>query len=129
MAVKSTNTQAEALQSVIQDLASMKTMPDADIGFILHIETQVVQYLRSGMDAQQQASNMGGMGMGNQAPPPMDPMMGGGPPEMGGMPGGMGAGAMDPGSINLPASPLASRQGPMMASMPPVDEINRMQTR
>lgn len=124
MALKSQNTMAEAMEKVIKDLASMKTMPDADIGFILHIETQIVEYLRQGFDQASQQSQMGGMGMGSpqQAPPPMDPM--------GMMPTGVPQPGMDP-NIQLPASPLGGRMSMGLPSptAPAVDEVSRMQRR
>lgn len=113
MAVKSTNTMVESLQSLVQDIAMMKTMPDADLQFLLDLETTIIAYMRQQMD-QSMGQN------GNPMAPPAT--MGGGPP----MP------PMPP--PQLPSSPMGGR--PMMAGtvspggaggpMTSPDEIRRM---
>lgn len=123
MAVKSTNTMAEALQSLVQDIATMKTMSDADLPFLLDLETTIIGYLRQGMD-QSMGPNGGPVGQPGGMPggpmPGSMPTMGGGPP-------------MPP----LPASPMGGRA--MMAGtaspgggggpMTSPDEIQRMLSR
>jgi len=90
---RQTNTFGEALQKLLRDLADMKVMPDADLPFIVDIETKVIGKLRSGIDQSVQSGNSSvpvGIGGGPEMampPMPMDPMAGpmpGGPP---GVPG------------------------------------------
>lgn len=119
MAVKTENTMAEGLQSLVQQIAAIKMTPDADLGFLVKLETDILQYLHQGM-AQQQAAATPGM------PSPAQ-QLGGGMPGMG--PGGPGG--MPGGQIQLPAGPLAGRQAmngmsPMSPGAPPTDEIARM---
>lgn len=105
---RQTNTFGEALQKMLRGLADMKTMPDADLPFIIDLETQVVGKLRSPIDQQQGLSQVPGdpsmglaMGMQGQMPPQMG--LPPGPPPGGGVPG------------------LRS-----MPTMPPPDELRRM---
>jgi hypothetical protein len=46
MAARSTNTMAEGLQRLLSDIAQMKTTMDADLPFLLQIETLIVDKLR-----------------------------------------------------------------------------------
>lgn len=66
MPSRSTNTMQEALQRVLSDLAVMKTLPDADLEFIVNLETTVLQKLREPID------NIARAGLTN-APPQMGP--------------------------------------------------------
>lgn len=103
------NTMSEDLSSLMGQLAQMKLTPDADLGFITNLETQILQTARQPTDqlkALQQVQNQMnqpqsagmGMAMGSPAIGGAPPMMGGGampgpamaPPAMAGMPpGGM----------------------------------------
>lgn len=85
---RQTNTFGEALQRMLGDLAQMKVMPDADLPFIVDLETQVVGKLRQGIDGAQQqgltsvpGDPMLGQAIGMQGQAPMPP----GPPP--GVPG------------------------------------------
>lgn len=109
------NTMSEDLSSLMGQLAQMKLTPDADLGFITNLETQILQTARQPTDqlkALQQVQNQmnqpqsAGMGMamgspaqpGMPGPPGMAPT---GPmPGMPGMPPGM-PGAM-PGGMPMP---------------------------
>lgn len=108
---RQTNTFGEALQKLLRDLADMKVMPDADMAFIVDLETQVISKIRSPQD---QAS------MGGQSALPMDPMGGG----MGGPPPGppMGPGAMPPPGPMPPGVPGLRSNPPM----PSGDELARI---
>lgn len=77
MASRSTNTMVEGLQKMLTDLAQMKTLMDADLPFILQIETLIVDKLRDPAQRMQQA----GLLPPGQAPGP-DPSQGAGPPGM-----------------------------------------------
>lgn len=110
---RTANTQAEGLQNLIQEIAKMKTMPDADIAFLTSVETNILQYLRQPI--QQMTGQMGP----NQAPtasPGMPPgqMPQSGPP------------------MQLPSTPMGARgpmpgmAGAMSPGGPPTDEIRRM---
>lgn len=117
MANRTTNTQAEALRGVLGNIADMKTMPDADIGYLTNLETMILGYLRAPFEASQQANGMspagnpsnpamGGMpgAMPGIAPPGMGPSG----PMMGGMPGGQPLappGPRVPGIMNGPSMP------------------------
>lgn len=51
MATRSTNTMAEFLQRMLSDLATAKTLPDADLEFLIGLETTILQKLREPIDA------------------------------------------------------------------------------
>jgi hypothetical protein len=112
MAVKTENTMAEGLQSLVTDIATLKFTADADMEFLIQLETMILGYMKGPMMQQQQQGGMGQMGQGP--------------------PGGMGGGQMQ-----MPASPLATRglmnapggAGPSAPMAPPVDEISRMLSR
>lgn len=117
MAVKTENTMAEGLQSIMQDLATLKMTPDADLKLIVDVETMILNWLKSGMaNAAQQPGGgiQGGMNMG---PGPQDPNM-------------MG---IDPSRItggDLAGRAMMNAPGPMMSSgPPPMDEARRMMSR
>lgn len=85
---RESNTMAEGLQRVLNELVKMKTMPDTDLAFIVDLETEIVDYLRSPTSGQQESgeyapqdSLAGGMGGG----PPMMPMAPPGTPAGGGI--------------------------------------------
>lgn len=105
MAVRGTNTMQEALQSLLQETAQMKTLADADLPWLVELESMVLSKIREPLDAQQ----------GQQGPPQG---MAAGP--MGGMPpgGGMGmpAGQGVPGGGGMQAGP----------QMPNPDELQRL---
>lgn len=63
MATRSTNTMAEGLQSIMQEITSLKATPDADVAFLIGLETTILQKLREPYD--QMAGQMGGAAPGN----------------------------------------------------------------
>lgn len=84
---RETNTMAEGLQKVLNELTKMKVMPDSDLPFILNLESQIVSYLRppeAGGSPDQ--GNLGTMGNAMQT------VMGGG----GGLGGAPGPGMPNP---------------------------------
>lgn len=117
---RSTNTMQEFLQRMLGDLANAKTLPDADLQFLVGLETAILQKLREPVDALAgQTEALGGMEQGQaEALPPMDPAMtgggGGGTP----MPGGVGMSGAG-GGPGLPGVMSAPQ------TIPP-DELRRM---
>ncbi len=108
MAVRSSNTMAEGLQQLMQKITELKATPDADIGWLISLETSVLTKLREGFD-----------GAAGQLPPPPGNAMELGGAEMmgagagmemagatmgGGMPGGPAAGMPGPGGP-MPTAP------------------------
>lgn len=117
MAVKTENTMAEGIQSIFTDIATLKMTADADIPFLIGLETAILGYLKQGSP---QAGQQPGGGMGS--PNPMGGQMPGGMgmPPGGGMPGepphqmpGMGSRVMSP----------SPQMGPQTADM---DELRRL---
>lgn len=93
MATRGTNTMQEALQRLLGDVSQMKTLSDADLPWLVELESMVVGKIREPIDAMKQP---GGPLAGAGGPPPG---MGGPPPGMpAGAPmgGGMNAGAQAP---------------------------------
>jgi len=69
MALRSQNTMAESLQKMLGDVADMKVLPDADLQFLIELETVILQKLRAPIDdIMGQASGQGG---GQQQNPSM----------------------------------------------------------
>lgn len=50
MALRSQNTMAESLQKMLGDVADMKVLPDADLEFLIQLETVILQKLRAPID-------------------------------------------------------------------------------
>ncbi len=83
---RQTNTFGEALQKELRNLADMKVMPDADLGFIVQLETQIIQKLREPEDAAS-ATGQSSLPMGPPSPGIGGPGMGGPPGPPGPPPG------------------------------------------
>lgn len=106
---------AEFLQKMLGDVAEAKTLPDADLQFLIQLETTILQKLRAPIDAL-----MGQMNNGQQQ---VAGEMGAG--------GGAGSlagtqGMMDPSMLPQPAPAgrvTGTRSEP---NMPNVDELRRM---
>lgn len=91
MAKTTGDTMAEGLQKVIQQVAALTSLPDADTNFLMGIQAGIAQYLRDGAQAAAGGSLQLPPGPGAPGPASASPTSGlGGPPP--GMPGGMGAG-------------------------------------
>lgn len=106
------NTMAEGLQTMLGSIATMKALPDADLQFLIELETGILKKLREPVD------NMAGQlqSVGQNGPPP------------GGMPGGPPPGGMPPG---MPMPPMGAPGGaptgmPMGAGAPNPDELQRL---
>lgn len=110
MAITSaTNTQAEALRKILSDISNIKTFPDADLEFLINLETMILQQIR-GQVEQNMAPKDTGMDQGLAAmaanpsmPGSTGPMGPAGPSPMGQF-GGFGGGVpgirQDPGAPN-----------------------------
>lgn len=99
---RSTNTMDEVLVNILRELTVAKTMPDADLQFVVELETMILQKLRAPIDAAAAA-----------AQPMQAPTL---PPDVGMPP--MEAPPMPP-----EAGPPGLRQQP---PMPSPDELQRL---
>lgn len=116
------STQAEELQKMLSQIATTKTKPDADLPYLIQLESMILGKLREPFVAAQ-ASAYGPQ----QAPGGMpNPIMQGPPGAPGGMPQGgpMGLPGGPPASFATPGQGVPGVQG--MGVMPPIDEIRRM---
>ncbi len=103
MAVRGTNTMQEALQRLIIDVVQMKTLADADLPWLVELESMVLTKIRQPVEQMQQP---GGALAQPQGPPPMGGGMAAGSP----MGGGMSAGPQMPNPDELQR--LLSAGGP-----------------
>lgn len=115
-------TQAEELQKMLGTIAGIKTKPDADLPYLIGLESMILTKLREPfVQAQQQAYGqaMQGQGVpGGQMGAPMMP----GPPGSGAPPIMQG-----PGGAGVAPAPGGGVPGLMgMPALPPVDELRRM---
>lgn len=120
---RNTNTFAEGLQKLLQDVSNLKVTPDADLQFVYELETMLLGKIREPID--QMAASQGGQQMPPAAPPmapPMDPMMGGGDP-MAALMGGGGGMPMDPNMGAGGPPPAGLRMNP---GQPNPDELRRL---
>lgn len=108
MAIRSQNTMVEGLQALMQDITSLKATPDADVAFLIGLETTILGKLRERFDT----------AAGQVAPPPGNAMELGGGMGMGPMGGAaeMGAGAgleaIGAGMMGQGAAALGAPGGP-----------------
>lgn len=78
---RSTNTMVESLQNVLKDISQMKTMPDANLDFLVELETMILAFLRKPIEdyMNAQAGGQASPATGNPgqttpgAPPPSGP--------------------------------------------------------
>lgn len=111
---RQTNTASEGLRKLLGDIADMKLADDADLPFLIQLETMVLQHLKQGAT---NALNTSGapVGLGGMSAPP--PGMGGPP----GVPGLMQGPSMPPGGpVGMPAGPAM-----MSGGGPNINELTR----
>lgn len=102
MATRGTNTMIEGLQKLAQDITALKMTPDADVSFLIGLETQVLQKLREPFEA----------AAGQMGPPPGNAV------DMGMSAAGAAAGpSIMPGGGGVPSG-MPGPGGPMPASVP-----------
>lgn len=122
---------AESLSGLLQDVAYMQALPDADLEFLTGLQAQLVAKLRQPIEQAQAAAQAGmaaqppALGSATPPPPEMLPPSAGGPLAVGGLP--MPAG----GPPGLPAGPAGAPPGlpPGLRNgiaLPPVDELRRL---
>lgn len=118
MATRGMNTMAEGLASLMGDIAQMKAQPDADLQFLIELETMILRKLREPVD--NMAGQMAGPGAGPGPVPGMGPGSTPPGPDMGGMPMGPPPGPPrgEPGG-----SPRGMMMGP---GAPNPDELRRL---
>lgn len=94
MASRSTNTMAEALQKLMRDVADMKTLPDADLPWLVQLENMIIERLNRPVEMLQRSGQL----------PPSQPGSAGGPAPQGAgalMGGGLMASAQAPSQDQL----------------------------
>lgn len=104
------NTMSEGLQKLMQDITALKATPDADVAFLIGLETTILGKLREGFDS----------AAGQLPPPPGNAMEMGAGADLAGIGAGMmaqGASAM-PGGGGTPMG-TAGPGGPMPTSPGP----------
>lgn len=109
---RGTNTMQEGLRALLNSITDLKVTPDADLEWLIGLETQVLQKLREPV---QQIMGQTGDALGG---------MQGGPSPMSMSPGGGGAGGP---MGTFPAPPGGGVPGVMSGSpMPNPDELRRL---
>lgn len=91
----------EGLRKINGELSDLKFTPDADVPFLIHLETEILQYLKGPIDnADAQGLSQIPSGPGQPPGPALPPQAGPGPlTPPGGAPGAPGLSA-GPGAIN-----------------------------
>lgn len=108
------NTMAEGLRKIAAQLTDMKFEPDADVPFLIHLETEILGYLKNPTPQPGAAQNPGA--------PQLSGIPAGPPPGAGGPP----VGPLGPGPISPPGgAPGAPGLGAGPAAINP-DELRRV---
>jgi hypothetical protein len=86
------NTMVEALQRIYKSITEAKLVQDADMPFLVQMETMLLDRIKQPVDQMQQQGMFGGAPAPGAMPPGMAPGMNPAPaaPSFGGMGGGMG---------------------------------------
>lgn len=102
---RETNTMAEGCRGLLNQITKMKVEPDADMGFLVDLETKIISYLKAPSPEEAAQAQPPGMDQMNGA---MSQVMGAPP-----MPGG-------------PGGPMPGGGGTPGPGMPNPDELRRM---
>lgn len=110
---------------VLTGLTELKTMPDADVEWIIGIETQIIQKIREPFEQRM------GSGQPPAGPDPTQPAGGmtGGGMDLSALLGGMGPGMPGPPNLPQPAGPpISGMAAPMSGSRPggSLGEVSRI---
>lgn len=109
---RTTNTMSEMLTNMLREISVAKTLPDADLEFLVNLETTILGKLRQPLEAA--AGQMGAVSAG--LPPGQQMEM---PPLM----------PMGPGMVDAPVPPPAGQEVPGLRAQPPgpsPDELARL---
>lgn len=120
---RSTNTMGEVLVDILRQLSVAKTLPDADLEFLVNIETAVIQKLRQPLDQAMGQLPEGAIDPNSLAGPD------GPPPGMGGPPPGMEQMMAQAPVMDAPMPPPPPGPGvPGLRTQPqiPPDELSRI---
>lgn len=119
---RTTNTAAEGLRKLLGDIADMKLSDDADLPFLINLETMILQHLKQGASNALDTSGMNGAPAGLGGTPAPPPGMGGPP----GVPGLMQGPSMPPGGLppGMGIAPGAAPPG-MSPGPPNMNELQR----
>lgn len=118
---RSTNTMAEALQGLLGDISQIKVMPDADLEWLVNLETMILAKLREPIDQ-----------LAGQLPPPGDnPMAFGGSDNMQGQPpmpppAPMPGGGLPLNMLPQPGTARSTGARRVTPGAPNPDEVRRM---
>lgn len=125
MPTRSNNTMAEGLQALLTDLSTLKVTPDADLEFLIGLETLILGKLREPVDnAAQQVPGLNPMAAGGGGGAPMGGPM---PPAGGVPPMQMGAGELE-GMLPAAQPQAGAGVGGLRSTpaMPNPDELRRV---
>lgn len=111
MAVRSTNTYAEGLQALIQDIASLQLAPDANVEFLLQIQQMIIGEAQAPVAA----ATAAGPPIPGGSAVPAPPVGGGAPAPPPGLAALLGVGGPGGGSSPLPRTDTQSEMARMLA--------------
>lgn len=68
---RGTNTMQEGLAKMVSEISQLKITPDADLEFLITLETQILQYIKTKANGALQPQGMGAMGGGGMMGAPL----------------------------------------------------------
>lgn len=100
LGTRQTNTMAEGLRKINGEISDLKFEPDADVTFLVHLETEILSYLKNPPSAQDPNAQPSQIPQGPQGPPAGPPQQFGPLQPQGGPPGGAPGLPAAPGPVN-----------------------------